>query len=48
MLMSNAARNKGISEENILKWQKQLETAEKEGYFAFTAYSILTSAYNPH
>ena len=48
MLMSNAARNKGVSEKNILEWQKQLKTAEEEGYFAFTAYSILTSAYNPH
>ena len=46
MLMSNAARNKGVSEELILNWQNQLEKAEKDGSFAFTAYSILTSAYN--
>ena len=46
--MSNAARNKGVSEKNILEWQKQLKTAEEEGCFAFTAYSILTSAYIPH
>ena len=26
--------------------QNQLENAEKEGRFAFTAYSILTSAFN--
>ena len=46
MLMSNAARNKGVSEELILNWQNQLEKAEQDGSFAFTAYSILTSAYN--
>ena len=46
MLMSNAARNKGVSEELILNWQNQLEKAEEDGSFAFTAYSILTSAYN--
>ena len=46
MLMCNAARDKGISEKLILQWQSQLEKAEKDGSFAFTAYSILTSAYN--
>ena len=44
--MSNAARNKGVSEKHILDWQNQLENAEREGNFAFTAYSVLTSAYN--
>ena len=37
---------KGVSEELILNWQNQLEKAEQDGSFAFTAYSILTSAYN--
>ena len=46
ILMSNAARNKGVSEKHILDWQNQLENAEREGNFAFTAYSVLTSAYN--
>jgi ubiquinone/menaquinone biosynthesis C-methylase UbiE len=46
ILMSNAARNKGVSEKHILDWQNQLESAEREGNFAFTAYSVLTSAYN--
>ena len=46
VLMSNAARNKGVSEKHILDWQNQLENAEREGNFAFTAYSVLTSAYN--
>ena len=46
ILMSNAAKNKGISEVDILKWQNQLKQAEEDGKFAFTAYSILTSAYN--
>ena len=46
ILMSNAARNKGVSEKHILDWQNQLENAEREGKFAFTAYSVLTSAYN--
>ncbi len=45
ILMINAARSKGVSEEIISKWQNQLNKAEKEGDFAFTAYSILTSAY---
>ena len=44
--MSNAARNKGISDDLILKWQDQIKQAEEDGRFAFTAYSILTSAYN--
>jgi hypothetical protein len=44
--MRNAVRNKDVSEELILKWQKQLDLAEREGSFAFTAYSVLTSAYN--
>ena len=46
ILMSNAAKNKGVSEVDILKWQNQLKQAEEDGKFAFTAYSILTSAYN--
>ncbi len=46
ILMSNAARNMGVSEELILNWQNQLKKAEEDGSFAFTAYSILTSAYN--
>ena len=46
ILMSNAARNKGISDDLILKWQDQIKQAEEDGRFAFTAYSILTSAYN--
>ena len=40
MLMCNTARNKGISEKLILQWQSQLEKAEKDRSFAFTAYSI--------
>ena len=46
ILMSNAARNKGVSEKHIFDWQNQLENAEREGNFAFTAYSVLTTAYN--
>ena len=45
-IMSNAAKNKGVPEVDILEWQNQLKQAEKDGRFAFTAYSILTSAYN--
>ena len=44
--MSNAARNKGVSEKHISEWQNQLENAEREWDLTFSAYSVLTSAYN--
>ena len=44
--MVNAAIKNGISKELVLDWQSQLNLAEKEGRFAFTAISVLTSAFS--
>jgi len=44
--MVNAAIRKGISQGLIKKWQDQLQEAEKNGSFAFTVISVLTSAFS--
>ena len=44
--MVNAAIRKGISQDLIKKWQDQLQEAEKNGSFAFTVISVLTSAFS--
>jgi hypothetical protein len=46
ILMVNAAIRKGISQDLIKKWQDQLQEAEKNGSFAFTVISVLTSAFS--
>ena len=46
ILMVNAAIKKGVSEDLVYKWQNQLHEAEKNGKFAFTVISILTSAFS--
>ena len=46
ILMVNAASKKGVSQDLILKWQDQLKEAEKNGNFAFTVISVLTSAFS--
>ena len=44
--MVNAAIRDGISKDLVQDWQRQLNKAEKEGRFAFTVISILTSAFS--
>ena len=46
ILMVNAAIKKGVSEDLVYKWQNQLNEAEKNGKFACTVISILTSAFS--
>jgi len=46
ILMVNAAIKKGVSEDLVYKWKNQLNEAEKNGKFAFTVISILTSAFS--
>ena len=43
--MVSAAIKNGISKDLVLDWQSQLDKAEKEGRFAFTVISVLTSAF---
>ena len=45
ILMVNAAIKKGVSQDLVQKWWGQLEEAEEKGNFAFTAISVLTSAF---
>ena len=45
ILMVNAAIKKGVSQDLTQKWQDQLQEAEKNGSFAFTVISVLTSAF---
>ena len=44
--MVSAAIKNGISKDLVLDWQSQLDKAEKEGRFAFTVISVLTSAFS--
>ena len=44
--MVNAAIKKGVSQDLTQKWQDQLQEAEKNGSFAFTVISVLTSAFS--
>jgi hypothetical protein len=44
--MVNAAIKKGVSQDLTQKWQDQLKEAEKNGSFAFTVISVLTSAFS--
>ena len=46
ILMVNAAIKKGVSQDLTQKWQDQLQEAEKNGSFAFTVISVLTSAFS--
>jgi hypothetical protein len=46
ILMVNATIKKGVSQDLIQKWQKQLRESEEEGKFAFTVISVLTSAFS--
>jgi len=46
ILMVNAAIKKGVSQDLTQKWQDQLKEAEKNGSFAFTVISVLTSAFS--
>ena len=46
ILMVNAAIKKDISPDLTQKWQDQLKEAEKNGTFAFTVISVLTSAFS--
>ena len=43
--MVNAAIKKGISEDQVDLWRKQLHQAEQEGSFAFTTIAIMTTGY---
>ena len=43
--MVNAAIKKGISEDQVDLWRKQLHQAEEEGSFAFTTFAIMTTGY---
>ena len=43
--MVNAALKKGISEDQVDLWRKQLHQAEEEGSFAFTTFAIMTTGY---
>ena len=43
--MVNAAIEKGISENQVDLWRKQLHQAEQEGSFAFTTIAIMTTGY---
>ena len=43
--MVNAALKKGISEDQVDLWRKQLHQAEEEGNFAFTSIAIMTTGY---
>ena len=43
--MVNTAIKKGVSQDLVQKWWGQLEEAEEKGNFAFTAISVLTSAF---
>ena len=43
--MVNAALKKGISENQVDQWRKQLHQAEQEGSFAFTSFAIMTTGY---
>ena len=43
--MVNAAIKKGISEDQVDLWRKQLHQAEEEGSFAFTTIAIMTTGY---
>ena len=43
--MVRAELQNGISEDEVKKWQDQLNQAEQDGTFAFTSFAILTSAY---
>ena len=43
--MINAALKKGISENRVNQWRKQLHQAEEEGSFAFTTFAIMTTGY---
>ena len=43
--MVNAAIKKGISEDQVDQWRKQLHQAEEEGSFAFTTFAIMTTGY---
>ena len=43
--MVNAALKKGISEDQVDQWRKQLHQAEEEGSFAFTTFAIMTTGY---
>ena len=45
ILMVNAAIKNGVSLDLTQKWQDQLKEAEKNGTFAFTVISVLTSAF---
>jgi hypothetical protein len=43
--MVRAELQNGISEDEVKKWQDQLNQAEQDGTFAFTSFAILTSTY---
>ena len=43
--MVNAAIKKGISEDQVDLWRKQLHQAEEEGSFSFTTFAIMTTGY---
>ncbi len=46
ILIVNAAIKNGMSQDIVQKWQDQLKVAEKNGSFAFTVISVLTSAFS--
>ena len=44
--MVDNAIKKGVSKDLVRKWQNQLQVAKKNGSFAFTVISVLTSAFS--
>ena len=44
-LIATFALNKGVEEEKVKEWKRQLKEAEDKGTFCFTSIPVLTEAY---
>ena len=43
--LATYALNKGVEEEKVKEWKRQLKEAEDKGTFCFTSIPVLTEAY---
>ncbi|MDG2474919.1 MAG: methyltransferase domain-containing protein [Paracoccaceae bacterium] len=43
-VLARFALSKGVSEDKVFEWRRQLTMAEKDGRFGFTSYPVLTEA----
>ena len=44
-LIATFALNKGVEEEKVIEWKRQIKKSEENGSFCFTAIPVLTEAY---